>query len=167
MRAAELGFEQREIGSIVAAGMTRECTCEAVHLPSSLIPLLLGQGYMVDSLLFAPVGFAMDKYGRKATGIPAFIFMSIGMVALGWATSGKTILLATVLIGIGNGLSSGFVMVLGSDVSPTGAEAAPFLGLWNLLMDAGSTSGESAGGWQCAVWLTAKPQLYFLRQARS
>lgn len=98
-------------------------------------------GYVVDALLFAPVGFAMDKYGRRRTSIPAMAIFSLGLVALSFSNSMLTMCLSAMLIGFGNGLSSGLVMILGSDLSPTGNEAAAFLGLWNLVMDTGSTTG--------------------------
>lgn len=70
-------------------------------------------GYLVDSLLFAPVGYAMDRYGRKATGVPALVILSGGLLLLGLSTDGTTVTAASMVMGFGNGLSSGLVMILG------------------------------------------------------
>jgi hypothetical protein len=41
-----------------------------------------------------------------------------------------------VVLGVGNGLSSGILLTLGADVAPK-ADPAPFLGSWRTLTDAG------------------------------
>ena len=49
-------------------------------------------------------------------------------------------LLAALLAGLANGLSSGIVMTLGTDLAPPGRRGE-FLGVWRLLTDAGSVLG--------------------------
>src|SRR5690606_1789217 len=51
------------------------------------------------------------------------------------------------LIGLGNGMGSGILMTLGSDVAPPAARAK-FLGIWRLFQDAGGAAGPLvvAGG---------------------
>ena len=68
----------------------------------------------MDSLLFAPVGYCVDHYGRKATGVPAMVILSGGLFLLGLSTGMTTIMVASVVMGLGNGLSAGLVMILGT-----------------------------------------------------
>jgi MFS family permease len=49
------------------------------------------------------------------------------------------------LIGLGNGLGSGSMMTLGSDLAPRGSHAE-FLGIWRWIGDAGSTGGPLVVG---------------------
>jgi MFS family permease len=53
-----------------------------------------------------------------------------------------TLLLASLLIGFGNGIGSGMIMTIGADFSPV-AGRAHFLGLWRLMSDIGSTAGPA------------------------
>ena len=56
--------------------------------------------------------------------------------------SAPTLLLASLLIGFGNGIGSGMIMTLGADYSPL-VGRAHFLGLWRLMSDIGSTGGPA------------------------
>ena len=56
-------------------------------------------------------------------------------------TGGFTgLLLASLLMGVGNGFGSGLVMTLGVDLAPR-TSAGEFLGIWRLMGDFGSTAG--------------------------
>jgi MFS family permease len=49
-------------------------------------------------------------------------------------------MLAALLIGFGNGISSGLNMTLGADFSPDNGRGQ-FLGIWRFMADAGATGG--------------------------
>jgi len=51
-------------------------------------------------------------------------------------------LIASLVIGFGNGIGSGMVMTLGADYSPSPGRAH-FLGVWRLLSDVGASSGPA------------------------
>jgi sugar phosphate permease len=55
------------------------------------------------------------------------------------------LLLVTTLIGFGNGLSSGAMLTLGSDLAPSKARGG-FLGVWRFIGDTGSTGGPMVVG---------------------
>jgi MFS family permease len=55
------------------------------------------------------------------------------------------LLLAAMVIGLGNGLGSGVMMTLGADLAPPEA-TGEFLGVWRLLGDTGSAVGPIAIG---------------------
>lgn len=100
---------------------------------------------IVDMSLFLPAGILMDRLGRKYASIPSFVVMAAGMALIPLAGSFATLLAATAVIGLGNGLGSGTMMTLGADLAPREA-AGEFLGLWRLVGDSGQAGGPLAVG---------------------
>ncbi|MFT8395904.1 MFS transporter [Propionibacterium sp.] len=93
-----------------------------------------------DVLLFFPGGAIMDKFGRFWVTIPAIGTMSLCLLALPLTHDFATITLVACLLGIGNGVSSGIVLTLGSDSSPE-LGRAQFLAAWRVLSDSGTAIG--------------------------
>jgi MFS family permease len=94
----------------------------------------------IDMSLFIPAGMIMDRFGRKFATVPSFAVMGLGMALIPLAADYTGLLLATGVIGLGNGLSSGTMFTLGADLAPKEA-AAEFLGIWRFVGDVGSTGG--------------------------
>ena len=88
-------------------------------------------------LLFYPVGAVMDRFGRKWTIIPSFIFISLSFLLFPLTGSFLPYLLVSMLSGLGNGLGSGALMTLGADLAPK-EKIGEFLGIWRLIGDFGS-----------------------------
>ena len=101
--------------------------------------------FAIDSMLFPIVGYSMDKWGRKSTGIPAFIVLSLAIALIPLTGSFGALLAVGLLAGLGNGLSSGFVLIMGTDLSPK-ENPGEFLGVWRLISDSGGASGPIAIG---------------------
>jgi len=101
--------------------------------------------FAIDSMLFPIVGYSMDKWGRKSTGIPAFIVLSLAIALIPLTGSFGALLAVGLLAGLGNGLSSGFVLIMGTDLSPK-ENPGEFLGVWRLISDTGGASGPIAIG---------------------
>ena len=108
--------------------------------------------FAVDSLMFPIAGFIMDKFGRRYTGIPAFIILGFSLVLIGtvdnplmFLTSYSTLILSAIMSGIGNGISSGLVLTIGSDLSPPNNRGG-FLGIWRLISDGGGAAGPTVMG---------------------
>jgi MFS family permease len=101
--------------------------------------LVYSIGSMLDMLLFYPAGMAMDRYGRKSTGIPGIALLGLALGLLPLAHGFYSLLAITCLAGIGNGLTTGIVMTIGSDLSPP-QRRAEFLSVWRLMSDLGHTS---------------------------
>jgi MFS family permease len=114
-------------------------------LPLDKIGYIATASFAVDSMLFPLVGYSMDKWGRKSTGIPAFIFLSIAIALIPLTGSFGALLAVGLLAGFGNGLSSGFVLIMGTDLSPK-ENPGEFLGVWRLISDTGGASGPIAIG---------------------
>jgi MFS family permease len=131
------------------------------------IGLIVGIGMAAEVALFYPAGWIMDRWGRKYAIVPCFAIQALGMLFVPLAAGLVGLAVAAVVIGLGNGLGSGSMMVLGADLAPQETRGE-FLGLWRLIGDAGSSGGPLVVGnvanlialpvaaWvMCAVGLTA------------
>jgi MFS family permease len=99
----------------------------------------------IDMAMFYPAGVIMDRYGRKWASVPSFLLQGIGMAIVPLSMSFGTLLFATLVIGFGNGIGSGTMLTLGSDLAPK-ESMGEFLGVWRLIGDMGSTGAPMAVG---------------------
>jgi MFS family permease len=104
------------------------------------IGLIFGVSSLVDAALFYPTGLIMDRLGRKWAIVPSALIMALGLAVVPFTASFAGLLGAAVLNGFGNGLGSGVMITLGADLAPARGRGS-FLGLWNLIGDAGVSSG--------------------------
>ena len=102
--------------------------------------LIYGLSGAIDMLVFYPAGKLMDRKGRQFVAVPSTLIMGTALLLIPLTGSFVGLLLASLLIGFGNGISSGLVMTLGADFSPDRGRGQ-FLGLWRFMADAGSTGG--------------------------
>jgi MFS family permease len=82
----------------------------------------------------------MDRKGRQWVAVPSTLIMGTAMLLIPLSTGFVSLMLAALLIGFGNGISSGLNMTLGADFSPDNGRGQ-FLGIWRFMADAGSTGG--------------------------
>lgn len=112
----------------------------SIGLDASSIALIVGISGAVDFALFYASGQVMDRFGRLWAALPAMLLMGSGFIALAFThdlvNAGMWFAALAVLLGVGNGLSSGILLTLGADVAPK-QNPAPFLGSWRTLTDAG------------------------------
>lgn len=151
-------------GQMIRAGRTIIIplfAAEALGLAVDQIGLIVSVSVAVDFSLFVVAGWLMDRVGRKFAIVPCFGIQAIGMALVPFATSYSGLLVAAVLIGIGNGLGSGSMMTLGADLSPSRARGE-FLGLWRLIGDMGHTGAPLVVGvvadllvLSSAIWVIA------------
>jgi MFS family permease len=112
----------------------------AIGLDVSAIGAVISISAAIDMFLFLPAGILMDRMGRKAAIIPCFIILSVGMAMVPLSHNYGTLLVATTIMGFGNGIGSGTMMTLGADLAPAGAIGS-FLGVWRLIGDVGGAGG--------------------------
>lgn len=140
---------------------------DALGLDVRSIGFIVGIGMAAEVALFYPAGWIMDRWGRKYAIVPCFAIQALGMFLVPLTAGLVGLAAAATVIGLGNGLGSGSMMVLGADLAPQETRGE-FLGLWRLIGDAGSSGGPLAVGnvanlialpvaaWvMCAVGLTA------------
>lgn len=105
------------------------------------IALIIGLTGALEFLLFYTSGQIMDRWGRLWACLPSMILMGGAFAGLAFthdlASPTAWFIAGAVVVGIGNGLSSGILMTLGADLAPA-ADPAPFLGSWRMLSDAGA-----------------------------
>jgi MFS family permease len=118
---------------------------DVIGLDAQAIGLIISIGAAIDMSLFYPTGVIMDRLGRKFAIVPSFLIQAIGLSLVPLTSSFIGLTFATILIGLGNGLSSGTMMTLGADLAPPEARGE-FLGVWRLIGDAGFTGGPLVAG---------------------
>ena len=114
-------------------------------LGPTAVGALVAVGTAADLLLFPLAGFIMDRFGRLAAMIPSFSLIALGLVVLGVADTTAVAVAAGILMGIGNGLSSGALLTLGSDLAPVDSPG-PFLAAIAVIQDVGKIIGPLAVG---------------------
>jgi MFS family permease len=115
---------------------------ENLGLDASAASLIYGMSGAVEMLLFYPAGKLMDVKGRIWTAVPCMTIMAAGLIWVPFTTGFTALLLAALLMGVGNGMGSGIVMTLGADHAPP-AGRPQFLGLWRLVTDTGVMGGPA------------------------
>ena len=113
---------------------------QELGLSASAISLIFGISGAVDMLLFYPAGKVMDRFGRMWVAIPWMAVLGLSLILLPLAGDAAWLMVIGVLMGIGNGMSSGLVMTLGADLAPAGQRPV-FLGVWRMFSDSGNGVG--------------------------
>jgi MFS family permease len=114
-------------------------------LDAAAIGFIYSLSSALDMSLFYPVGVVMDRWGRKWTGIPCMLVFIVGLLLLPYAENFTDLLIAALVLGFANGLSTGIVMVIGMDLAPSESRNQ-FLGVWRLIGDVGGVGGPLLAG---------------------
>ncbi len=151
-------------GQTIRAGRTVVIplfAADVLGLSVDQIGYIVSISMAVDFSLFMVAGWLMDRFGRKFAIVPCFGIQALGMALVPFAASFTGLLLATVLIGLGNGLGAGSMMTLGADLSPARSRGE-FLGVWRLIGDIGHTGAPLIVGavadilvLSSAIWVIA------------
>lgn len=118
---------------------------DIVHLDLQAIGWIVTLSAAIDLAMFYPAGIIMDRYGRKYASVPSFLIQGIGMALVPLTSTFGGLLIATLVIGFGNGIGSGTLLTLGSDLAPKDS-MGEFLGVWRLIGDIGQTGAPLAVG---------------------
>lgn len=113
---------------------------EHLGLDPATVSLLFGVSGAMEMLIFYPAGYAMDRLGRRWIVVPSMVLLGLSLVLLPLTNGIGTYTAVALLMGFGNGLGSGIIMTIGSDVSPD-VSRATFLGAWRLFADVGNGVG--------------------------
>ena len=116
-----------------------------LELDASAIGYITAVGGALDMAFFPLAGWMMDRFGRKFCSVPSFTVMGLGMFLVAVSDSWMLLLLASAVLGIGNGLGSGALMTLGVDLSPPD-RISEFLGAWRAIGEVGELSGSVLPG---------------------
>ncbi|MCH4160805.1 MAG: MFS transporter [Bifidobacterium sp.] len=115
-------------------------------ISSPHIALIMGIAGAVDLSLFYTSGQIMDRFGRRWAAVPVLVGISVGHLLMPFATAEWSYILVAIVISTANGLGSGIVMTLGSDLASRYApdHMPAFLGGWRTSTDSGSALGPLA-----------------------
>ncbi|HET9733088.1 MAG TPA: MFS transporter [Acidimicrobiales bacterium] len=104
------------------------------------VSLVFGVSSGLDMLLFAPAGYASDRWGRKVVALSCLAVLAVGHLLIPLTGDFTGLMAVGLLLGFGNGLGSGIVMTMGADLAPPVGRPA-FLGLWRFVADVGTAGG--------------------------
>jgi MFS family permease len=114
---------------------------DQIGLDATATALIYGIMGGVDMLLFYPAGRVMDLRGRLWVALPSMLIMGASMIAIPWAAGFVSLLVVSIVLGLGNGIGSGIIMTIGADASPP-VDRTRFLGIWRLITDLGAGGGS-------------------------
>ncbi len=123
---------------------------EAIGLPVAQVGLAMSGSGIADMAMFYPSGMTMDRLGRRWAAVASIVVMSVSLALMPLTAGFLGLLLVGVLAGAGNGLGSGFLMTMGTDLAPRRG-AGEFIGMWRLIGDVGTTAGPTVIGAVAAV----------------
>eukprot|EP00943_MAST-04B_sp_MAST-4B-sp1_P003364 g3364.t1 len=118
----------------------------ALNLSVTEIAIISSASYFCGASMFPVSGFIMDRFGRKKNAFITCFIMAIGFLMMYVSKNFGLLLASGMLIGFGNGLSSGLVMTLGGDLAPNDKRRGPFLGIYKLLISIGQLIGPLVAG---------------------
>ncbi|MDR1237389.1 MAG: MFS transporter [Propionibacteriaceae bacterium] len=113
--------------------------CDNLGMDASANLLIYAMSMGIDMSLFFLGGSIMDRFGRIWVAVPSMIVLGAGLVWLSFTDQVFTVAAAAILLGLGNGIGSGLVMTLGSDLAPA-LGRNQFLSGWRLMGDVGNTT---------------------------
>jgi MFS family permease len=118
---------------------------DVLNLTSGEIGLILTISTVSMILMTLPGGWLVDKYGRKAGLVPAFILTGIVFCLFPLSSDFMGTIFVASILGFAAGLGGGASMTLAADLSPEGHKGL-FLGFWQTIGDFGMTIGPFALG---------------------
>lgn len=105
--------------------------------------LVIGIASAVDFALFYTGGAIMDRFGRLATALPSILGLGLGhlVLAVTHDVTNATLwfVVAAMVLALANGIGSGILMTLGSDLSDP-HDPATFLGAWRFTTNLGGAT---------------------------
>ena len=112
----------------------------ALGLNSIEIGAIYSLSAVIDMCLFYPVGVLVDRFGRKWSAVPSMALYVAGLALLPTADGFLGLFGVALLLGLANGLSTGIVMIIGTDFARESGQRGQFLGLWRFIGDIGMTA---------------------------
>ena len=105
--------------------------------------VIIGIAGAVDFALFYTGGQIMDRFGRLWTALPSMVGLGLGHLVLAFThdlpSNVTWFIAAAMFLALANGVGSGILMTLGSDLADK-RNPAPFLGAWRTTGDIGGAA---------------------------
>ena len=134
--AASIGLQLMRSGRILLIPLFGHY----LGLNITAIGLIISLSAMLDAAMFVPVGIVMDRYGRKWASVPCLLLSAASLALLPLTQGYYSMLAVSLLAGFANGLGTGSLLTLGSDLAPMRGRKE-FLGIWRFIGDIGHAGG--------------------------
>ena len=121
---------------------------------------VLSIGALFDLAMFMPAGYVMDRFGRKWAILPSFGIHALGLALIPFTQDVWGLSVVALIVGFGNGLGSGTMMVLATDLAPADMRGE-FISLWRLMGDFGTSTAPLIAG-AIANALTLTPAIWVI-----
>ncbi|MEM1610759.1 MAG: MFS transporter [Sulfolobales archaeon] len=111
-----------------------------LSLSDSSVSIASSLSGALDVIGSYPAGVIMDRRGRDAAVAISFSIMAIGFALLAFSSSEYMFLIASLVVGLGNGFGSGVLITVGADIGSRmeSGRGALFLAIWQFIGDLGS-----------------------------
>ena len=113
----------------------------SIGVDATTTGIVIGLAGIVDFALFFASGWIMDRFGRMWAVVPSILGLGTGFLLLTFTHDVPyaitTWIVAAGMLALANGIGSGILMTLGSDLADP-VSPAPFLGAWRLVTNSGS-----------------------------
>ena len=129
----------------------------AVHIGISVTALgiITSAGAILETIMVIPAGRILDHKGRKWSAVPCTLGLALGLGLLPLTNSIFTLSAIYGLTAFTNGIGSGIIMTISSDLAPKKA-AGEFLGIWRFL----PTQAPLLPPWRQVIWLSSSAWVY-------
>jgi MFS family permease len=136
-KLATLGVVSAIMGSLRTARIVG-LPLWALHigLSPAATALYIGIAGALDLALSYSSGQIMDRFGRRWSALPTLLGLSLTFALLTITDDATTFLAVALVMSLANGVGSGIILVIGSDLAPKG-QRNEFLASYRLLVDAG------------------------------
>ncbi len=111
-----------------------------IGLDAATTSIVFGLSGAIDMLLFYPAGKAMDRFGRRWVAVPSMAVLGLAFLLLPLTRDVSSMAAVALLMGVGNGMSSGIIMTISSDAAPAGGRGQ-FLAAFRVISDTGMMAG--------------------------
>ncbi len=111
-----------------------------LDLDATAVGVAVSASAAIDMTLFPLAGYVMDRFGRRFATVPSFALFGVSMALLPLARDFTGLILIGLLMGLANGIGSGSMLTLSTDLAPKDSPAQ-FLGVWRLIGDIGHSGG--------------------------
>jgi len=113
---------------------------DVLCLTTGEIGLVLSASTFANLLMVIPGGYIVDKWGRKAGLVPAFVLTGAIFALFPFAKDFTSITIVSALIGVASGIGGGATMAIAADLAPEDFRGF-FMGFWTTIGDIGSAVG--------------------------
>lgn len=136
-KLATLGVVSAIMGSLRTARIVG-LPLWALHigLSPAATAFYIGIAGALDLGLSYTSGQIMDRFGRRWSALPTLLGLSLSFALLTVTDDATTFLAVALVMSLANGVGSGIILVIGSDLAPKG-ERNEFLASYRLLVDTG------------------------------